>query len=276
MVTRGIPHSKEDVFCFNNVSHHQGWAMISDGKRRGRPALITNQQIKEMDRIIREDGFEARKLSWQELGFEAWIEGIQAWTIARAMGDTIGYSKCIACQKQWVNKSTALHQKEWSKVTLERHPKPKDWHNDFKLSLTFYDIPSNTNGKMTQKDYISQILEPVVKPWLDAGHTFILEEDSNSGHGPGKSNVVRTWKQVHNLKHYFNCHSSPDLAPIENCWQPPKQYVRKFPHWNEQDTRELALEGWDKISQSFINKRVESMPQRLQDCIDIEGRMTGW
>jgi hypothetical protein len=344
MVAKGIPHSKEDVFRFNNVSHRQGWAMISNAsvdrrhhsqdkpERRGRPALITNQQIKEMDRIIREDGFEARKLSWLELGFEAGIEGTQARAIARAMGDTMGYSKCIACQKQWVNKSIALHRKEWSKVTLERHPKPEDWHNvrfsdevhwgfgpqgsiyitrkpgerycgdciqqrdertseeklikrlhawaavgwDFKSSLTFYDISSNTNGKMTQKDYISQILEPVVKPWLDAGHAFILEEDGDSGHGPSKNNIARTWKQVHNLKHYFNCHSSPDLAPIENYWQPPKQYVRKFPHWNEQDTRELALEGWDKISQSFINKMVERMPQRLQDCIDMEGQMTGW
>jgi hypothetical protein len=86
-------------------------------ERHGRPALITNQQIKEMDRIIHEDGFEAG------------IEGIQARTIARGMGDTMGDSKCIACQKQWVNKSTALHRKEWSKVTLERHPKPEDWHN---------------------------------------------------------------------------------------------------------------------------------------------------
>jgi hypothetical protein len=78
------------------------------------------------------------------------------------------------------------------------------------------------------------------------------------------------------LKHYFNCHSSPDLTPIENCWQPPKQYVKKFPHWDEINTRELALEGWDKISQSFINERVEAMPKRLQDCIDMDGQMTGW
>ena len=39
---------------------------------------------------------------------------------------------------------------------------------NFKSELKFYDIPSNSNGKMTQKDYIEQILEPVVKPWIDA------------------------------------------------------------------------------------------------------------
>jgi hypothetical protein len=35
---------------------------------------------------------------------------------------------------------------------------------NFKSPLLSYDIKSNTNGKMTQKDYINQILEPVVKP----------------------------------------------------------------------------------------------------------------
>jgi hypothetical protein len=75
---------------------------------------------------------------------------------------------------------------------------------------------------------------------------------------------------------YFNCSNSPNLAPIENCWQPPKQYVKKFPHWNKQDTRELALEGWEKVSQDFINDRINSMPQRIQDCIGLEGQMTAW
>jgi hypothetical protein len=80
MEARNIPHSKEDVFRFNAVSHRQGWAIISEGsqdrrhhnapgvkEKRGRPSLLTNSQIIEMDRIIKEVGFEARKLSWQEL-----------------------------------------------------------------------------------------------------------------------------------------------------------------------------------------------------------------
>jgi hypothetical protein len=148
-------------------------------------------------------------------------------------------------------------------------------HN-FKSNLTFYKISTNTNGKMTQQAYIDRIIEFVVKPWLEQGDHFALEEDGDSGHGPGKHNIVCKWKEDNKLDHYFNCHSSPDLAPIKNCWQPPKQCIKKFPHWDENDTRELALEGWDKTSQDFINKRVATMPQRLQDCIDMDGQMTGW
>ncbi|KAH8702875.1 hypothetical protein GQ44DRAFT_717238, partial [Phaeosphaeriaceae sp. PMI808] len=74
MEARGIPHSKADVFRFNGVSKRQGWAMISEGsvdrrhhnsdgiEKRGRPPNISAQQLREMDRIIQEEGFEARKL----------------------------------------------------------------------------------------------------------------------------------------------------------------------------------------------------------------------
>ena len=46
---------------------------------------------------------------------------------------------------------------------------------------------------------------------------------------------------------------------------PPTKHAssKKFPHWDEFETRELA-EGL-----------VKSEPSRLQDCIDMEGRMTG-
>lgn len=94
-------------------------------------------------------------------------------------------------------------------------------HN-FKSDIYFYEVPGNTNGKMSQQVYIDQILEPTVKPWIQAHQDFVLEEDGDSGYGPGKSNIVRTWKEKNGLESYFNCHNSPDLAPIENCWQPVK------------------------------------------------------
>ncbi|XTI92257.1 hypothetical protein V2W45_1317896 [Cenococcum geophilum] len=130
---------------------------------------------------------------------------------------------------------------------------------------------------MTLVGYVN-ILNAIVLPWLKNKEDFVLKEDNNGAHGTGKKNIVRTWKEEHNLKYFFNCHNSPDLSPIENCWQPPKQYIRKFPHWDKDDTRELAQEGWDKVRRdfSFINKRVDSMPQRLRDCIDQDGQMTGW
>ncbi|KAF1942480.1 hypothetical protein EJ02DRAFT_443979 [Clathrospora elynae] len=149
---------------------------------------------------------------------------------------------------------------------------------NFKSNLNFHTTKSR-NGKMSLEVYRDQILEPIVKPWLERGDNFVLEEDNDSGHGGGDSkggNIVKTWKKKNKLEHYFNCSGSPDLAPIENCWRPPKQFLQRFPHWDEFETRELAVEGWGTVTQHFINKQVDSMPRRLQDCIDLEGQMTGW
>ena len=84
---------------------------------------------------------------------------------------------------------------------------------NFKSDITFYNVPGNTNGKMSLQVYINQILEPVVKPWLLEKQDFVLEEDGDSGHGKAKNcNIVRKWKEENNLEYFFNFASCPDLS----------------------------------------------------------------
>ena len=126
---------------------------------------------------------------------------------------------------------------------------------------------------MSLQVYINQILEPVVKPLLLEKQDFVLEEDSDSGYGKAKNrNIVRQWKEEeNNLEYFFNCASSPDLSLIENCWQPPKQHLKKFPHLDDRTTKKLIVEGWDLVSQRFINEKYHSMPKRLRDAVASEG-----
>ena len=53
-------------------------------------------------------------------------------------------------------------------------------HN-FKSDIYFYEVPGNTNGKMRQQVKIDRILQLVVKPWLQAHHNFVLEENGDLG-----------------------------------------------------------------------------------------------
>ena len=152
---------------------------------------------------------------------------------------------------------------------------------NFKSDLVFYEVSGNKNGKLTHQVYIDKILESVIKPWLADvkinKYQFTFEEDGDSGHGIGKSNIVRTWKQNNGLDYYFNCPGSSDLASIENCWQGPKAWMKRVPHWDNETTESLLVEGWeDHVSQKFINNHMRSMPRRLQDVIDLEDQMTGW
>lgn len=148
---------------------------------------------------------------------------------------------------------------------------------NFKSELVFYEVPGNSNGKMSLQIYRDKILEPVVKTWLENEGTeaFVLEEDNDSGHGTGKKNIVRDWKIAHGLKSYFNCSQSPDFVPIENAWSAPKEWIAQFESWDHETLKELAIEGWNRLPQSTINSWVDSIPQRFEDCINGGGKITG-
>jgi hypothetical protein len=128
---------------------------------------------------------------------------------------------------------------------------------------------------MTYDKYI-EILKEYVVPWVQRGDDFVLEEDRDTSHGIGETNKVKTFKAENNIECYFNMSGSPDLSPSENSWQPTKAYVRKFQHWEVDETQQLAKEGWyEQLSQDYLNRCILSMPERLQAVIDAEGRMTG-
>jgi hypothetical protein len=186
-----------------------------------------------------------------------------------------GQQYCQGCIQE-TREPTKANQKKlhtWAAVSF-----------NFKSDLIFYDVPTNNNGKMTSIVYINEILEKHVKLWIESSDEFVLEEDHDSGHSvssndPQKrcNNPVKKWKAKHGLKSYFNCNGAPDLSPIENCWLPMKEYIRKYTHWEPDETQQLAKEGWyDCLTQEHINKLVLSMPERLQAVIDAKGKMTGY
>ena len=114
---------------------------------------------------------------------------------------------------------------------------------NFISPLVFYE-PTNTNGKMSQEVYINQILEPYVSKWLADGLDFTMEEDNDSGYGTmNPKSPAAIWKKNHRLKWYGNAPYSPDLAIIEACWSAPKHHVKKLPHYGDETTKELILEG---------------------------------
>lgn len=149
------------------------------------------------------------------------------------------------------------------------------YHHDWKSE--FYPYSTYHNGNMTVKAYMDEILEPYVKPWLDAVAVgalkpFILEEERDSAFGLGVNSPIRKWKREKGLETYFGARASPDLAPFEDGWRPLKYPVKRCPRWDGALATELVADGWSQTHQEFIQHRIHSMPDRLRRCIEMDGQ----
>lgn len=73
--------------------------LLTCKETRGPKRIITPAQIREMKKILENEGLEGRSLTWSQLGIEAQVNVSEA-TIRRAIG-SLNYHKCLACQGGW-------------------------------------------------------------------------------------------------------------------------------------------------------------------------------
>ncbi|KJZ78887.1 hypothetical protein HIM_01660 [Hirsutella minnesotensis 3608] len=285
---------------------------LTKPETRGRKRAFSEADLDAIEDLFNKEGFEARRLSWSSVPAEAGLESnVSAleYTDEKLAARRVKYAEKALLERpekeDWhdifFSDETHFGYDDERAAQIARPPGtrnrpenlqerrgPKDtevkllhaWAcvgYDFKSPLIWYEVPTNTNGKMSQKVYLEKVLEAYVGPeLLEKGVPFILEEDGDSGHGPGKNNPVRAWKEKHGLRYFFNCASSPDLSPIENCWNVIKENLRQQPHWEQSTIRELAEEGWEKLSQETINGWIDSMPLRMQHVLELQGGKTAF
>ncbi|KAL6818204.1 hypothetical protein GGI42DRAFT_338023 [Trichoderma sp. SZMC 28013] len=195
--------------------------------------------IKSVDRTFHNACFKARHLTYSQLLPAAGIDKKVHWhTIRRALS-TQSWRKYIACPRSYVSLHHAEQQIEFTRKSLKLRPAKEDYRNilysnnyNFKSNLYKYHISSNNNGKITAAYYRNHILSKVVKPWLDKGIDFILEEDRDSSH---RSNIITEYKKQAEIHYYYNAAGSPDLSPIKNAWRAPSMLIESLPYNNRKD-----------------------------------------
>jgi transposase len=140
-------------------------------------------------------------------------------------------------------------------------------------------------GNMTMPQYLTKIFKPYIeKAWQeakDAHHSFILLEDNDGSHGTMTTdNIVARYKRLIRIKWYANSPKSPDLNIIENVWRILKQRLKQRLRYEQAPTidrvKEIILEIWDGIDQEEINKLVDQVPQRIDECLRRRGLNTSW
>ena len=274
-----IPYFKSHVFRHFDIPRRSGYRVLAEEnarrhhndpdveEKRGRKLLLSSEDVQAMEKLIWDHGYEARTLTWTSLLHAAGIEKTcHTRTVQRAMG-TLDYRKCIACPKRWVSQASAQKRVEYAQIMRKRYPKPEDWrHVRFSNEIHFGFGPQ---GKVR-----------IIRRLGERYCPDCLQEQRL----PAEKDLKRlyAWAAVgynltaHRLKSYFNCPQSPDLVPIENAWSAPKEWIAQFDSWDNDSLQSLAIEGWNRLTQDTINSWVDSIPQRLDDCVESGGKITGW
>ena len=135
---------------------------------------------------------------------------------------------------------------------------------------------------MTQEYYVEHIL-PF---YIDAIHLlrteadalgawpseWYLQEDGDPSHGIKSSGLATEAKKkawVANLQHPAQ---SPDLNPIEACWNILKQRVRQRVWRSQAELREVVQDEWSKITMQEVRARIAEMPERCKILASNSGK----
>ena len=68
--------------------------------------------------------------------------------------------------------------------------------------------------------------------------------------------------------------NSPDLNPIENCWNLMKSKLKEYKFSNINQLREKLIQLWIEMPVEYFTNLAESMPRRLKLVIEKDGWMT--
>jgi transposase len=127
------------------------------------------------------------------------------------------------------------------------------------------------DGNVNSQSYISQLLNYEVFTNLNEhyGSNFFLQQD---GALPHTSRYTIEWLQAMNIKILENWPPhSPDLSPIEHCWDIVKDRINMRTIKNLEDLDKAIQEAWNSIEMSIINNLVSSFESRLRVCLENNG-----
>ena len=125
---------------------------------------------------------------------------------------------------------------------------------------------------LTSERYIS-ILETHLIPTVQVlyGNDWVLQQDNDPKH---TAHRTKQWFTTENVTVLDWPSYSPDLNPIENVWGLIKDEINQKCLLNVDDMKREVVSYWDSMSHDFIQSFTDSMPRRIQECIQMEGGLT--
>ncbi len=128
---------------------------------------------------------------------------------------------------------------------------------------------------MNAERYI-KVLEQHMLPsrWrLFQGRPCVFQQDNAKPHTAA---ITTAWLRSRRVRMLNWPTCSPDLSPIDNIWRIIKRKIRQRRPQTLQQLETYIRQEWDQIPTPKLQKRITSMPRRLQTVLKRRGDATPW
>jgi hypothetical protein len=130
---------------------------------------------------------------------------------------------------------------------------------------------------MSQEFYAREVLPKHIEEYLALQEKYsrpiYLQEDGDPSHGNRLTdNPCYCLKKDSDLRILVHPAQSPDLNPIEACWQILKQRLRGEYWRTVAEFKETIQREWDRITIAQIRRRISKMPWRCKKVQELKGK----
>jgi hypothetical protein len=196
----------------------------------------------------------------------------------------------VAGWVNWHEKCPELefyHDEEEYTKKPERRPRPRkskyELEDEFKLRIAEWEaeaphevVVKPKGNAMTQKYYVEKLLPLYCNAVIDGRHwkpgPWLLQEDNDPSHGTRKRGLAELYKEENDIDCIVHPPQSPDLNPIEACWNILKQRVRKRVWRSMEELKAILQDEWARITMDEIRARILEMPDRCKLLVETGGK----
>ena len=205
-------------------------------------------------------------------------------------GEKTGVKLHIAAWVNWHDKCPELlfyNDEEEHTKRPKRPAKPKkskyESEEEFKLRIAVWEaeaphevVVKPKGNAMTQKYYVEKLLPLYCNAIIEGRNwkpgPWLLQEDNDPSHGTRKRGLAELYKEENDIFCIVHPPQSPDLNPIEACWNILKQRVRKRVWRSMEELKAILQEEWRRITMDEVRARISEMPDRCNSLVKTGGK----
>lgn len=106
---------------------------------------------------------------------------------------------------------------------------------------------------------------------LGLGRKVVFQHDNDPKHTAA---VIKDWLKNEHIEVLKWPPFSPDLNPIEHLWDELERRMKKHQPTNKDELKRYLLQEWLAIGRDVTEKLVDSVPNRLYECLKMNGYPT--